>query len=39
MPDEAMLYGTAPELFRRCSEKEMKGEFVIVIEGRVRDAK
>ncbi len=39
LPDETMLYGTAPELYRKCSEKEMKGEFVIVIEGRGRDAK
>jgi len=39
LADEQMLYGTAPELYRRCSEKEMKGEFVIVIEGRGRDPK
>ncbi len=34
MPDEQILHGSASELFRRCSAKEMKGEFVIVIEGR-----
>ncbi len=34
MPDEQMFYGTAVELHKRFSDKEMKGEFVIVIEGR-----
>ena len=34
LPDERMFYGTASELFKRLSDKEMKGEFVIVIEGR-----
>jgi 16S rRNA (cytidine1402-2'-O)-methyltransferase len=39
MPDEQILYGTAVELSRECSSREMKGEFVIVVEGRVRDRK
>ena len=34
LPDEQMFYGTAPDLFKKFSDKEMKGEFVIVIEGR-----
>ncbi len=34
MPDEQMFYGNAVELYKRFSAKEMKGEFVIVIEGR-----
>jgi 16S rRNA C1402 (ribose-2'-O) methylase RsmI len=29
-----MFYGSAPELHKKFAEKEMKGEFVIVIEGR-----
>jgi 16S rRNA (cytidine1402-2'-O)-methyltransferase len=37
MPHERMLYGTAPELHSLCAAKEIKGEFVIVIEGRVRE--
>jgi 16S rRNA (cytidine1402-2'-O)-methyltransferase len=37
MPEEQMLYGTAPGLYKLCQAKEMKGEFVIVIEGRARD--
>ena len=37
MPDEQMFYGTAAELYKRFSGKEMKGEFVIVIEGRGND--
>jgi 16S rRNA (cytidine1402-2'-O)-methyltransferase len=39
LPDEAMFYGTAVELHRRFASKEIKGEFVIVIEGRARDAR
>jgi len=39
LPDEQMLYGTPVALYARCSSKEMKGEYVIVIEGRVRDRK
>jgi 16S rRNA (cytidine1402-2'-O)-methyltransferase len=35
-PDEQMFYGTAVELFKQFSSKEMKGEFVIVIEGKGR---
>jgi 16S rRNA (cytidine1402-2'-O)-methyltransferase len=38
LPDEQMFYGTASELYKRFSEKEMKGEFVIVIEGRDNEA-
>ncbi len=34
LPDEQMFYGTASELYKKLSGKEMKGEFVIVIEGR-----
>jgi 16S rRNA C1402 (ribose-2'-O) methylase RsmI len=34
MPDEHVFYGTASELYKKLSDKEMKGEFVIVIEGR-----
>jgi 16S rRNA (cytidine1402-2'-O)-methyltransferase len=34
LPDEQMFYGTASDLYKRFSDKEMKGEFVIVIEGR-----
>ena len=34
LPDEQMFYGTATELHKKLSDKEMKGEFVIVIEGR-----
>jgi 16S rRNA (cytidine1402-2'-O)-methyltransferase len=34
MPDEQMFYGTAADLHKQFSSKEMKGEFVIVIEGR-----
>ncbi len=34
MPDEEIFRGTAPELVRRFSKDERKGEFVIVIEGK-----
>jgi 16S rRNA (cytidine1402-2'-O)-methyltransferase len=37
LPDEQMFYGTATDLSRQFSSKEMKGEFVIVIEGSGRD--
>jgi 16S rRNA (cytidine1402-2'-O)-methyltransferase len=37
LPDEQMFYGTAVQLHKRLSEKELKGEFVIVIEGRDND--
>ena len=33
MPDEKIFRGTAPELFRQFEKKNMKGEFVIVVEG------
>lgn len=39
MPDEQILYGTAPELYRRCTEDNIRGEFVLVIEGTTRDQK
>lgn len=34
LPDEQMFHGTPAELYKRFSSKEMKGEFVIVVEGR-----
>jgi 16S rRNA (cytidine1402-2'-O)-methyltransferase len=34
-PDEQMFYGTAVDLHKKFSAREMKGEFVIVIEGKV----
>lgn len=37
MPDEQMFYGNAVELYRQFSSKEIKGEFVLVIEGRNLD--
>ena len=37
MPDEQMFYGTAVELYKKFEAKPMKGEFVIVIEGRGRE--
>jgi 16S rRNA C1402 (ribose-2'-O) methylase RsmI len=37
MPDEQKFYGTANELHRRLGTTELKGEFVIVVEGRGRD--
>ena len=37
MPDEQIFRGTAAELFHRFAAKEMKGEFVVVIDGRSRD--
>ncbi|MEW6510042.1 MAG: 16S rRNA (cytidine(1402)-2'-O)-methyltransferase [Bacteroidota bacterium] len=38
-PGEQILYGTAPELHAAASTRNLKGEFVIVIEGRVLDQK
>lgn len=35
MPDERMFYGTAAGLYKTISASELKGEFVIVIEGRM----
>jgi len=37
MPDEQKFYGTANELHRKLGSTELKGEFVIVVEGRGRD--
>jgi 16S rRNA (cytidine1402-2'-O)-methyltransferase len=37
LPDEQMFYGTPRELHKRFSAKEIKGEFVIIIEGRMQD--
>lgn len=37
MPDEKIFYGTSTELYRLLSPRKLKGEFVIVIEDRVRD--
>ena len=34
MPGETMLYGTAVELYQHCRAREMKAEFVLVIEDR-----
>ena len=34
LPDEQLLYGNAAELHKQLSSKQMKGEFVIVIEGK-----
>lgn len=39
MPDEQMFYGTALELYQQFSSKEIKGEYVIVIEGRPTEAR
>jgi 16S rRNA (cytidine1402-2'-O)-methyltransferase len=36
LPDEAVFHGTAPELHRMAAGRELKGEFVLVIEGRDR---
>jgi 16S rRNA (cytidine1402-2'-O)-methyltransferase len=37
MPNEQMHYGTAVQLHRKFSGKAVKGEFVIVIEGRPKE--
>lgn len=37
MPDEQKFYGTAGELYRKLGSSDLKGEFVIVLEGRGRD--
>jgi 16S rRNA (cytidine1402-2'-O)-methyltransferase len=37
LPDEQMFYGTATELHKRFAAKALKGEFVIIIEGRMQD--
>lgn len=34
LPDEKVFYGTATQLFKQFTAKELKGEFVIVIEGK-----
>jgi len=39
MPAEQILRGTASEIYRRCSEDTIEGEFVLIIEGRTRDQK
>jgi 16S rRNA (cytidine1402-2'-O)-methyltransferase len=36
MPDEKILHGTAGALLHLCTEKQIKGEFVIVVDGRER---
>ena len=38
MPDEQVFHGTAVDLSKRFSDKEMKGEFVIVIGGRDKES-
>jgi 16S rRNA (cytidine1402-2'-O)-methyltransferase len=37
MPDEHMFYGSAEQLHKELSARELKGEFVVVIEGRTRE--
>lgn len=37
MPDEHMFYGSAEQLYKELPAKELKGEFVVVIEGRTRE--
>ncbi|HMK37688.1 MAG TPA: 16S rRNA (cytidine(1402)-2'-O)-methyltransferase [Bacteroidota bacterium] len=37
LADEQVIRGTPAELHALCSSREMKGEYVIVIEGRSRD--
>jgi 16S rRNA (cytidine1402-2'-O)-methyltransferase len=37
MPDERIFHGTSAGLFHELGGKEMKGEFVVVIEGRSTD--
>ena len=39
LADEQMFYGTPDELYKQLSRREVKGEFVIVIEGRTRERK
>lgn len=36
LPTEMIYHGTAPELFKEFSKKELKGEFVVVLEGHRR---
>jgi 16S rRNA (cytidine1402-2'-O)-methyltransferase len=37
LPSEQTLHGTATELYNLCAAKEIKGEFVLVIEGKLRE--
>jgi 16S rRNA (cytidine1402-2'-O)-methyltransferase len=37
LPDEYLFYGSADQLYKELSAKELKGEFVVVIEGRNRE--
>jgi 16S rRNA (cytidine1402-2'-O)-methyltransferase len=37
MPDEQLFYGTARDLYDRLGTKELKGEFVVIIEGTYRE--
>jgi len=39
LPDEEILRGSPPALHAACAARAMKGEYVIVIEGRARDRK
>lgn len=39
LPEERIFHGTAVQLFRELGPKELKGEFVIVIEGRRSEPK
>jgi len=36
LPTEKIFYGTAPKLYEQFSKEERKGEFVVVIEGRMK---
>jgi 16S rRNA (cytidine1402-2'-O)-methyltransferase len=38
MPDEEIFYGTAPELHKKFQKEEKKGEFVVVLEGKNKQA-
>ncbi|HUI11581.1 MAG TPA: 16S rRNA (cytidine(1402)-2'-O)-methyltransferase [Bacteroidota bacterium] len=39
LPDEQILRGVPPALHAACAARELKGEYVIVIEGRARERK
>jgi 16S rRNA C1402 (ribose-2'-O) methylase RsmI len=37
MPDEQIFHATAGGLYRQLGSKDMKGEFVVVVDGRKLD--
>lgn len=39
LPDEEIFYGSAVELYKKVSERNLKGEFVIVVEGTNRNVR